>query len=140
MNLSDDIEANILLRNNAPLEDFLGLSATEIHNLLFDTFGDKSPVQFREDIDDKTLDQIPIFRIVEEYLKIIQRDKQIKLTPLGALPKKVMVELYDKRFLLDEYIESGIIKLWKEDDCISIKSASKNHKNGLFLRSAQVQT
>ena len=123
MKIPDDIEANFILRNNTPVDDFLGLSPTEIHNLLYDTFGDKSPVQFRDDIDDKTLEQIPLFRIVEDYLKIIQRDKHIKLTPLGALPKKVMVELYDKRFLLDEHIESGITKLWKEDDCIAIRSA-----------------
>lgn len=119
----DDIEVNILLRNNTPMDDFLGLSPTEIHHLLYDTFGDRSPVLLRDDIDKQTLDKIPLFRIVEEYLKIIQRDKQIKLTPLGALPKKVMLELYDKRFLLDEHIESGLTKLWKEDDCISIKSA-----------------
>jgi hypothetical protein len=100
MKIPDDIETNILLRNNTPLDDFLGLSPTEIHHLLYDTFGDKSPVQFRDNIDDETLDQIPLFRIAEEFLKIIYRDNQIKLTPLGALPKKVMVELYDKRFLL----------------------------------------
>ena len=123
MKLPNDIEANFILRNNTPVDDFLGLSPTEIHHLLYDTFGDKSPVQFRDDIDDKTLDQIPLFRIVEDYLKIIQRNKHIKLTPLGAIPKKVMVELYDKRFLLDEHIESGITKLWKEDDCLAIRSA-----------------
>lgn len=123
MKIPDDIEANFILRNNTPVDDFLGLSPKEIHNLLYDTFDDKSPVQFRDDIDDKTLDQIPLFRIVEDYLKIIQRDKYIKLTPLGALPKKVMIELYDKRFLLDEHIESGITKLWKEDDCIAIRSS-----------------
>jgi hypothetical protein len=105
------------------MDDFLGLSPTEIHHLLYDTFSDKSPIQFRDDIDNKTLDQIPLFRIAEEFLKIIQRDKQIKLTPLGALPKKVMVELYDKRFLLEELVESGISKLWREEDSISIRSA-----------------
>ena len=123
MDLLNDIEANILLRNNSPLDEFLGLSPTEIHHLIYDTFGEKSPVQFRDDIDNETLDQIPLFRIVEEFLKIIYRDKQIKLTPLGALPKKVMVEIYDKGFLHDERIESGLTKLWKEDDCIAIKSA-----------------
>jgi len=123
MKIPNDIEANFILRNNKPVDDFLELSPTEIHHLLYDTFGDKSPVQLRDDIDEKTLDQIPLFRIVEDYLKIIQRDKHIKLTPLGALPKKVMVELYDKRFLLDEHIEIGITKLWKEDDCIAIRSA-----------------
>jgi hypothetical protein len=123
MKLPDDIEANILLTNNTPVDDFLGLTPTEIHYLFYDTFGDKSPVQFRKDVDDQTLDKIPLFKIVEEYLKIIQRDKQIKLTPLGALPKKVMVELYNKRYLLEEPIEHGIIKLWREQDSISIRSA-----------------
>lgn len=123
MKIPDDIEANFILRNNTPVDDFLGLSPTEIHHLLYDTFGDKSPVQLRDDIDDKTLDQIPLFRIVEDYLKIIQRDKQIKLTPLGALPKKVMVELYDKGYLREELVENGISKLWREDNSISIRSA-----------------
>lgn len=123
MKLPDDIEATILLLNNAPEDDFLGLSPTEVHYLLYNTFEEGSPVKFQDSIDDNTLDQIPLFRIAEEFLKIIQRDKHIKLTPLGALPKKVMVELYAKRFLLDEHIESGLIKLWKEEDCVSIRSA-----------------
>jgi hypothetical protein len=123
MNLDEEMEAEFLLRNNMPIDDFLGLTPTEMHYLLYDTLGDRSPVQFRDDIDDHTLDQIPLFRIVEEYLKIIQRDKQIKLTPLGALPKKVLVELYDKRFLLEEHIEYGISKLSREIDCTTIMSA-----------------
>src|SRR5690606_29506238 len=118
-----DIEANILLRNNTPLEEFLGLSPIEVNHLLYDAFGDNSPVQLRNDIHDKTHDQVQLTRIIEEYVKIINRDRHIKLTPLGALPKKVMVELYDKRFLLDEHIESGLTKLWKEHDCIAISSA-----------------
>jgi len=121
MNQSDDIAS--ILFNNCPLDDFGGFTPNEINYLLYDTFGDKSPLQFRTDIDNQTLDQIPLFRIAEEYLKIVQRDKQIKLTPLGALPKKVLVELYDKKILLDEHIESGIVKLWREQDCISIRSA-----------------
>jgi len=122
MNEFNDIEANILLKNNEPKDYLMGLTPNEIHNLLYETYSDKSLIQFRNDIDDKTLDQIPLFRLAEEYLKIIQKDKFIKLTPLGALPKKVMVELYDKRFLLDDFIETGITKLWKEEDCISIMS------------------
>ncbi|MDI9313004.1 MAG: hypothetical protein QM535_22530 [Limnohabitans sp.] len=123
MKIPNKIESYILQQYNTPVDEFLGLSPTKIHHLLYDTFGQNSPMKFRKDIDDRTLDQIPIFRIAEEFLKIIQHDKQIKLTPLGALPKKVMVELYDKRFLLDEHIEKGITKLWKEDNCIAIRSA-----------------
>lgn len=117
----DDID--LLLLNNRPVENFLGFTPTEVEYLLYDTFGEKSPLQFRHDLDGSSLDQIPLFRVAEEYLKIIQRDKQIKLTLLGALPKKVMVELYEKRILLDEQIESGLVKLWKEQDCISIANA-----------------
>ncbi len=123
MKIADNIETNILLQNNTPIDDFLGLTSSEIHYLFHDTFGEKSPIQFNNVFDNDIFDQIPLFRIAEEYLKIIQRDKQIKLTPLGSLPIKVMVELYDKRFLVDEIIESGITKLCKEDDCISIRSA-----------------
>jgi hypothetical protein len=123
MKIPDDIAAKIALLNNTPMDGFLGRSPAEVHLLLYDTFGDNSPVQFRNDIDDPTLDQIPVFRILEDFLKIIQRDRQIKLTPLGALPKKIMVELYGKRYLLEEDIENGITKLWREQDSISIMSA-----------------
>lgn len=117
----NDIE--IMLLNNMPVENFLGLTPTEVNYLLYDTFGEKSPLQFNNDLNDNTLNQIPLFCVIEEYLKILQRDKQIKLTPLGALPRKVMVELYDKRILLDEQIENGLVKLWREEDCISIANA-----------------
>lgn len=122
MKTPENIEAIILLNNNAPLDKFLGLSAIEIDHLIYNTYNRNSPVQLIENIENQALDAIPLFRILEEYLKIILREKHIKLTPLGALQKKVIVELYDKRILLDDYIESGLFKLWKEDDCISIKS------------------
>jgi len=134
MNQSDDIES--ILFDNCPVDDFLGFTPTEINYLLYDTFGDKSPLQFRNDLDDNALDKIPLFRIAEEYLKIIQRDNQIKLTPLGALPKKIIVELYEKKILLDEHIESGIIKLWREQDCISISSARLTAELAGFVRKA----
>ena len=87
-------EAKIIrMWNNDSQEDFLGLSPIKMHDLTYDAYGENSVIQFRKDINDATLDEIPLFRIVEEYLKIIYRDKNIKLTPLGALPKKVMVEL-----------------------------------------------
>lgn len=34
-----------------------------------------------------------------------------------------MVEVYAHKFLPDYYIESGVSKLWREEDCISISSA-----------------
>ena len=118
-----DVEASILLLNNMPQEDFCGLTASEIHHLLYFPYGEKSPLKFQEDIDDSVLNEIPFFRLTEVFLKIMQRDKRIKLTPLGALPKKIIIELYSHGFILEEQIESGIVKLNREHDSISIMSA-----------------
>jgi len=118
-----DFEASNLLKDNIPLDDFFGMTRNDIHVLLYYTFSEKSPVQLRSDIDNSTLDRISFFRIVEEFLKIIEREKIIKLTPLGALPKKVMVELYSYKFIPDEFIESGLVKLMRQENCISIQTA-----------------
>jgi hypothetical protein len=119
----NDFEKLVFTTNNSPIDDFLELTPTEIHYLLYDPFGGNSVVQLQREISDAVLDQTPLFRIVEEYLRIIERDKYIKLTPMGALPKKVLVELYDKRILLDDHIECGIVKLTREHDWISLMSA-----------------
>src|SRR5450432_3260026 len=100
-----EIETLILLRNNSPLEEFLDLTLNQMHSLLYETFTPDSPVQLSNNIDDEILDQIPLFRVAETFLQIVEREIQIKLTPLGALPKRVLVEIYEKGFLPEEYIE-----------------------------------
>ena len=66
----------------------------------------------QNEIDSNVLDKIPFFKLCEEFLKILKREEFIKLTPLGALPKKVMVELYAYRFITDKMIENGISKTY----------------------------
>jgi hypothetical protein len=117
-----DFEPLKLLHNNAPLDDFCGLSHAEMHHLLYDTYGDKSPLRIRSESENTTLDDIPFFRLTEEFLKIVQREKSIKLTPLGALPRKVLRELYDHNFITEEIIEAGVSKLSREQDSIAITS------------------
>ena len=116
------IEKIISEYNNASSANFGGLSPAQLHEIIHNPLGETSKVKFHDEIDDATLDKLPFFRIAEEFLKILARDKSIKLTPLGALPKKIMVELYEHQFLPDTNIESGLIKLWKEADCISIQA------------------
>jgi hypothetical protein len=45
MKHNDDIEE--ILYDNCPVDDFLGFTPTELNYLVYDTFGDKSPLQFR---------------------------------------------------------------------------------------------
>ncbi|MFY7652995.1 MAG: hypothetical protein ACOVQE_09835 [Chitinophagaceae bacterium] len=117
------MDINSLLQNNMPIDDFEGLSANLIHQLLYHPFSGNSVVSLKNKIDETALDKIPLFRIVETYLQILQREKTIKLTPLGALPKKFVVEIYQKGFLPEYIIESGLYKLNHENDAISIRSA-----------------
>lgn len=120
MDIHKQIEAEVLLLNNSPVADLENLSPTNFHHILYDTYNENSPVHFQRHIENDTLDEVSLFRVAEDFIKIIEREKFIKLTPLGALPKKVMVELYDKKYIYDELIESGITKLWKEQDCLAI--------------------
>ena len=117
------IEDEIVKYNNSPLAKLSGLSPIQTHELIYNPLGENSCIKFSSTIDYETLDEIPFFRICEELLKIIQRDGFIKLTPLGALPKKILAELYHFKFIIDENIESGINKLSHEDQCISVKTA-----------------
>lgn len=118
-----EIETNILLKNNSPLDDFLGLSPSDMHDLVYYPHQNNSVVKIRSDIDNATLDRIPFFRIIEELLKIVERDSFIKLTPLGALPKKIMVELYSYKFIPEYFLENGTTKLTRQQDSISIENA-----------------
>jgi hypothetical protein len=119
---SPDLEPLRLLINNAPVDDFCGLSRNEMHHLLYEPFSEHSPVQLRTDISDETLSALPFFRLAEEFLKIIQREGSITLTPLGALQRKVLHELYEHGFIFEELIERDIRKLTREHDAVAIHS------------------
>jgi hypothetical protein len=113
-----DFEPVRLLLNNAPVDDFCGLSPTEMHHLLYDAYGDKSPLGLRIDIENSTLDDMPFFRLTEEFLRIISREESIKLTPLGALPRKTVHELYGHKLITEDIIEAGFSKLSREQNSL----------------------
>ncbi len=119
LSIIEDYFNSLIRRNNtAPLDDFSGLSPDEMHYLLYNPLGEGSPIYLRGNISDETLNLIPFFRLVEEFSKIIQRDGFIKLTPKGALPRKILHELYRFGFLKEEFIEKGYVKLMRESDSV----------------------
>lgn len=113
---NSDLESIRLLVNNQPIDDFEGLSPTEMSELLYNPFAFTSPLYLPDELSDETLNRIPFFRLMEEFLKIIAREKSIKLTPLGYLQKKVLVELYAYDFVKSYGVERGLHKLTKEED------------------------
>ena len=88
------IEAEILLRNNSPIEEFSGLTPSEMNRLLYEPFSKESILQFKDSIDKEVLDSIPFFNVSEEFLTLIQKTGKVKLTKLGNLPRKVVDETY----------------------------------------------
>lgn len=125
----NELEAIRLLLNNRPEEDFEGLTPAEMHDLIYSSFGSTSPLKINPIISDDVLNQLPFFRLTEVFMNIIQREQKIKLTPLGALPKKILTELYSHRFILEDGVESGIHKLTREIDSNVL---SMVHYNTLF--------
>ena len=121
----------IILQNNAPIDEFCGLSPNEMHNLLYDSLGEKSPVKIFNEIDDTICDRIPFLRLTEEFLKIVQREKNIKLTPKGALPRKILQELYDYKIIVNYFVEQGISKINREIDWVALQTV---HINSRLMR------
>jgi hypothetical protein len=106
--------------NNQPVDDFEGLSSNEVHRLLHFTLETDSPLKIETSVTDEVMDQVPFFRLMEEFLKIIEREEAIKLTPHGYLQRKVMTELYAHRFITSRAIEAGYSKLNREEDWMAI--------------------
>jgi hypothetical protein len=121
-----DFEPLRLLVNNAPLDDFCGFSPTEMHRLIYEPYSETSPIRVRTDISDKTMDAVPFFKLTEEFLKILQRKSQITLTATGALPREILHELYGHRFITEDVIEAGYVKLRKEEESVVLRSMHIN--------------
>ncbi len=88
---NNSIDPEIILLNNRPLPQFLGLSPNEVYPLLHDPFNEDCPVLLRKELANETLDCVPFFRVVEDLLAITQREGKLKQTPLGFLQKKVAI-------------------------------------------------
>lgn len=111
-----EINAHFQRYNDAPLASFSGLSPAQMHALMYDPLGTASPVQLRAELPAAVLDQVPLLRLIEELLRLVQREGHIKLTAGGALPRKFLHELYGHGILRDEFVDSGFVKINREID------------------------
>lgn len=103
--------------NNAPLEDFDGLSPVQMDTLLRGEFRE-SVVRINDS--ETVLEQVPLVRMIEVFLSMIDPEKGLKLTPAGYLPVAVVKELYADAPVKDDAIEAGITKLRLEVECETV--------------------
>lgn len=119
----DEIEKYVLKsirnKNNRPIDDFEGYSPAEMQIILYDFFDSKCPVQIQE-LKNSDYLKIPLLNQIKFLLKIIRENGQLKLTKKGNLPTKVVADIYNQGYLKDDFIESGISKLYKEEQVQTI--------------------
>ena len=106
--------------NDTPQPDFCGLRPAQMHALLYQPLGPASVVQLRANMPNDVLDQVPFLRLTEAFLRLLQRETPLRLTPLGALPRKYLRELYAHGFILEEGLETGLFTLSREIDSLAI--------------------
>lgn len=101
------------------MPDFEGYSPHEMHQILHFTFGANSPVQIQK-LPAEEYKGIPILNLVRYLVGLIDTRGEIKLTTRGNLPVKLVADIYSRGFFKDAFIESGLKKLYKETDSMSI--------------------
>lgn len=101
---------------NRPREIYSGLSANGVRGLMRKFGTDDSPVIIREKIADNVLDRMPLFRLMEEFFTIVERDKGVGLTGLGYIKRKPLLELYQHKFIPVEQIDEGLWTLRGEGE------------------------
>lgn len=106
--------------NDTPQPDFCSLSPTQMHALLYQPLGPASVVQLRAHVPNDVLDRVPFLRLTEAFLRLLQRETPLRLTPLGALPRKYLRELYAHGFILEKGLETGLFTLSREIDSLAI--------------------
>jgi len=106
----------------APVPALDGLSPNEVHHILYNTFEESCPLQYRPAIPDEVIEQIPFYKLFREYLDRISEAGELKLTAKGNLPRKFCKEMYGLGIIKEEYIESGLVKLNREADSLVLSN------------------
>lgn len=109
------LRAKIDAQNNAPKDDFLGLSPIQMMGVNYQPLQEGCVLRWHDNIDDSTLARVPLLTLAVNLLQQLEA-KPMKLTPKGNLPRKVVQELYATGLIPQDDIEAGITKLSSEDD------------------------
>ncbi len=106
-------------RNNQPKSQFEGYSPFEMYHLLNIPFGPDSPFKLKR-LSESDYQKIPLLNQIKYLTDLLSEKGEIKLTQKGFLPVKIVADIYNKGFFKEKYIESGLTKLYKEVDSMSV--------------------
>ncbi len=128
-----------------PIEEYDGLGANIIKMMLNSIFEPDSMVRLRANITEEVREQVPIFKSIKDYMRILEREQEISLTKVGNLPPKYVKEIYENNEIKEYLIEEAGYKLRNERDSKGVELArvvaelckyTKIRKNKLSLTKA----
>lgn len=99
-----------------PVEEYDLLEKNIVDMMTYNTFLDNGMVRLKETIDEKIMLEVPIFKTINDYLEILKKEGEIRLTKIGNLPPKYVKELYHNNEIKEGLIEDGISTLRNEWD------------------------
>ena len=125
--LNNFLQQEMKERNNMPQNDFLGINPDQMFGLVHSPLEGDSILKIKKNIPDEILSKIPFLLLIEHFLKILEREKAVKLTASqGNLPLKIVAELYAPKFILEEAMELNLYKQAKEEYLYSIQALHIN--------------
>jgi len=97
---------------------FGGLSSQELTYLIYKPFDADSPLVLRKDLKatDLNVDEMIMFKFIKQFLLDVKEGQPIKLTTKGNLNRKFIQQLYTHRIITSKHVDSGFVKLLREDD------------------------
>jgi len=113
------IEQVINEQNNRSIPEFEGYSPFDMHHILHFTFETNSPLSLRN-LEDFEYEKIPMLNTIKYFLILLKKEEEIKLTAKGFLPTKIVKEIYNQGFIKEYQFTSGISKLYKESESVSV--------------------
>jgi hypothetical protein len=117
--IQQQLDEAMKAHNNRPIADFEGYSPFEMRQVIYNTFGDESPLQLKK-ATEADYRQVPLLNQVKYLCGRIEKGGGMKLTAKGFLPTKVVADIYQQGFMKEMQFESGISKLYKETDSLTI--------------------
>lgn len=117
--LNKELQKRATAHNQAGLDDFEGLSPKQM-NILQQGFPKDKSLLVKNKLSEEELENSPLLRQIRLLIDKMKGEKEIKLTKTGALPTKLVKEIYGLSYLKNWAIENGITKLKKESDAEEI--------------------
>jgi hypothetical protein len=119
MNIDNVLNKLMQDMNSAKKEDFEGYSSMEMQQIIHFLFDENCPIRIKK-LKSEDVTKIPVYNGVKFLVNYLLEHEKIKLTAKGFLPTKIVADLYNQKYFLEEKIEIGVCKLRTEMDSIFV--------------------